>query len=456
MTCVVVLAQAQKSRKNAPTKTTGYAITSVEKGGRSWKEVRLVDLSSGEVLKTVFESKNEVTPLNARTGEPIAKKDPVNAASDVTVIERPKKVVNLDQALDNHRTVERRVIIHRRAPVSTTAPFATNSAACALDEKNQRLYYTPMGINQLRYIDLRSGKIYFFENEDFGKVAGSHDVNNQITRMVIASDGNGYALTNDARILLRFTTGKKPTITDLGTLSDDPSNTRSVHVSGNYGGDMVADKSGNLYLITAYRHVYQINIESKVATYKGSIKGLPQGFSTNGAMVEEGAKVIIASSESTLGYFRFDLNTLEAEKMTGEGQYFNASDLANGNLAFDKKKKKKNDTPPAVTKAANEEPVSARNNPPAELNLRPGISVYPNPVTEGMVRLSFAEQPAGRYRIQLLDITGRVIRTQEVNINGPAQIETLRFPELSVKGSYLVQVTNEANKVHVTEKVVVQ
>lgn len=35
------------------------------------------------------------------------------------------------------------------------APFATGVAAAAFDKKHNRLYYTPMFVDQLRYIDLR-------------------------------------------------------------------------------------------------------------------------------------------------------------------------------------------------------------------------------------------------------------------------------------------------------------
>ena len=116
--------------------------------------------------------------------------------------------------------------------VQSDKPFATNSAACAYDKKHDRLYYTPMGINQLRYIDLKSNtpRIYYFEDEPFGALNGPRDIPNQITRMVIASDGNGYALTNDANHLIRFTTKKSTVITDLGPLTDDPANgSVSVH-----------------------------------------------------------------------------------------------------------------------------------------------------------------------------------------------------------------------------------
>ncbi len=275
--------------------------------------------------------------------------------------------------------------------------------------------------------------------------------------MVIASDGNGYALTNDGNHLIRFTTGKNPAITDLGALADAADTKYSVHSSGGYGGDMVADASGNLYLITANRNVFKINIESKIATQLGKITGLPQGFSTNGAMVEEGSKVIIASSESTAGYFRFDLNTLAAEKISGSTDVFNASDLANGNLAFDKKKKeKKNKTEePVATKPAVPETLTEKGGP-EEILTKNGIAVFPNPVTNGVVNLSFANQPAGRYQVQLLDMSGRLISSKEVNIGSDVQIESFKFPELSVSGTYLLKISSELNKVNVTSKIVVQ
>ena len=445
--------QAQKSKKSKTKNTTGFAITAAEMGGRGWKEVRMVDLQSGEVLKQAFDSKQEIEPRNARTGKTISKAEPAGETRVMTTSSPARKIVNLDQELSTRKDKVKVVYIRRSAPVSKTEPFATNSAACAYDKKHERLYYTPMGINQLRYLDLKTGTPYFFENEDFGKVQGMHDAANQITRMVIASDGNGYALTNDARNLIRFTTGKKPVITELGSLADDPKNLRTVHHNGNYGGDMIADAAGNLYLVTAYRHVYRISIKSLTAEYLGSIQGLPRGFSTNGAMVEEDSKVIIASSESTLGYYRFDLNTLQAEKISTADKVFNASDLANANLAFAKKKKEKNEEPTqAVAKEEKEQSPAVESTTQAS---KPGIAIYPNPVTNGIIRISFADQPAGRYRVQLLDISGRLVGSKEVNINGPAQIEEFRFPELSVKGNYLLQVTNEVNQVRVAEKILV-
>jgi hypothetical protein len=460
MASVITASQAQKSGKSSKS-VQGYAITAADKGGHSWREVRLMDISAGTEVKNIYDSKKEPEILNARTGKAIEKKEQkASQASTITITRNAspeKKVVNLDDALSpGHATHSyTRVFVYNNS-VSTDKPFATNSAAMAYDKKHERLYYTPMSIAQLRYIDLKSGKIYYFEDEEFGVVKSGGDIGNQITRMVIAADGNGYALTNNANHLIRFTTGKKPEITDLGELTDDGASKFSIHSTGGYGGDIIADASNNLYLITANKNVFRISIKTKVASYAGTITGLPRGFSTNGAMVEEGSKVIVASSESTVGYYRFDLNTFQAERVSPEGEVFNASDLANGVLAFDKKKKdKKDDNEEVKPENKPEENITAKTGLTEQVT-KAGIAVYPNPVTDGYVRLSFSQQPAGKYQVQLLDISGKLISSKEVNINGESQVEEFRFPELNVRGNYLIRVTSELNRVNVTNKIVVQ
>ena len=400
--------------------------------------------------------------FNARTGNPIVKKDgTASQVAEKKIIEKKlaeKKIVNLDDELAtvNGSNVRVRTVVIKQSANQYDKPFATNSAAMAYDRKHERLYYTPMGINQLRYIDLKSNRIYYFENEPFGVVNGLGDGANQICRMVIASDGNGYALTNDGNHLIRFTTDKNPVITDLGALTDDAANGKyTIHSRGGYGGDMIADASGNLYVLTANRRVFKVVISSKVATYLGDIKGLPDGFTTNGAMVEEGSKVIVASSESSIGYFRFDLTTLQAEKVSTTESVFNASDLANDRLAFAKKKKdRKNDEIVQEQKQpAAEEPTRKS---PQEIMTNNGIAVFPNPVTNRLVKVSFADQPAGRYSVDLIDIAGKLIQSKEVNINSNMQVEEVRIPRSVAGGSYLLRVSGLNNNVNVTNKIVIQ
>ena len=428
----------------------GFAITASQKGNSGWKEVRIVDMTTGEELQSIYKNDQTIELLNARTGKPVVKKEPDKANPTYAA------TVTTTDANGNIRTVRKAV----RVNTSTDLPFATNSAACAYDKKHERLYYTPMGINELRYIDLKSKtpRIYYFENEAFGALSGPRDIANQVTRMVIGADGNGYALTNNANHLIRFTTGKKPTITNLGAINDDASNgDNSIHHQKAYGGDMVAHKNGNLYLLTANRRIFRIDIEKRIATFVGEIRGLPKGFTTNGAMVNEGMNIIVCSSNSTQGYFQFDLDKLEAEKITGSSPVYNASDLANSNLLTNKKKKKEPVKYDELNPVQNEVTVQQKQKPTAD-QLVPGhsFSIYPNPATTRNIKLAFKNQPAGKYQVQFLDITGRLISQQEITIQNTVQVQDISIPTLVTAGNYLVKVLNEKNKLVSSEKLVVQ
>jgi hypothetical protein len=432
---------------------TAYAITAGQKGQSDWCEVRVVNINTGQEVQSVYKPTLDVKRLNARTGKTIALTDATPRSVD-----QPVRYTTTTYENGQKQTIT--YVERGSVAVKSDMPFATNSAACAYDKKHERLYYTPMGINQLRYIDLKSKTptVYYFEDEPFGVLASRHDVQNQITRMVIASDGNGYALTNNGNHLIRFTTAKKAVITDLGALTDAAGNAASVHSSGGYGGDMIADANGNLFLITANRAVFKIPIESKEASFQGIIQGLPRGYTTNGAVVEEGSKVIVSSSSSTQGYYRFDLNSLQAE-LVSSGSVYNASDLANGTLAFEKKKKNKREQPKeeVVDQVVTQEtPGQKPKVTQEEVVVKNGIAVFPNPVTTGLVKVSFGNQPQGKYRIQLVDISGKLVSEREVVVTSAMQVEEFRLPELVTKGSYMVKVTGETNKVSFTNKIIVQ
>src|SRR5262249_51542169 len=74
MTLLITVVQAQKNSKKDQ-KLQGYAITAPEKGQTGWREVRLVDINSGNELQTIYKTAQDIPTLNARTGEPIVKKD---------------------------------------------------------------------------------------------------------------------------------------------------------------------------------------------------------------------------------------------------------------------------------------------------------------------------------------------------------------------------------------------
>ena len=121
---------AQENR-NKEKNITGYAITAAEKGQRGWSEVRLMDITSGEELQTIYKGNQEIEVLNARTGKPVVKKD----AEYNTPVAR--KIVNLDNEL-NRGYYSRDV--HPMHKMETDRPFATNSAAMAYDKKIGRAH----------------------------------------------------------------------------------------------------------------------------------------------------------------------------------------------------------------------------------------------------------------------------------------------------------------------------
>lgn len=395
------------------TSRTAYAITGGQKGEFNWAEVHLIDLNTGEVVKSVYEKNSQPQIINARTGKPISFK----------------------KELENSRQ-------------SNNSPFSTLSAACAYDKKHNRLYYTPMGINQLRYIDLNAEdpKIFYFENEPFGSVTSLKDEANHITRMVIGSDGHGYALSNDAKHLIRFTTGRKPVITDLGNLVDDPNNKDvSVHLRcSSWGGDMVADAFGKLYLISARQAVFVIDVESRIATYKGYIEGLPGNYTTNGAVVDGDGNVIVSSANSVNAYYTVDLNTLKATAIKAKEKVFNTSDLANGNLALQKEADKKASA------------VSAAQVDRRDLIRNEHVTIYPNPVTEGNFRMYFKDQQLGKYEIQLVDLTGRIISSKAISVVNKVQVEEVQVQDNLARGLYLVKLVGGNKRATFADRILVQ
>jgi hypothetical protein len=132
---ITTLVSAQEPANNA------YAITSESIGSQVWTEVKLINLTNGQVIKNVFEnSKANYNLFDARSLKQItiAKNDSTSAMNDLR-------------------------------------PFAGYSAACAFDKKKNRLYYAPLFINQLRYIDLNAAtpSVYIFKDE---KLSNAPDV----------------------------------------------------------------------------------------------------------------------------------------------------------------------------------------------------------------------------------------------------------------------------------------
>ena len=326
-------------------------------------------------------------------------------------------------------------------------PTETMVAAAAYDKNQNKLFFTPMRVGELRWLDLNAKgdaqKYYSVTSNLLNTQEALGDEANQFSRMVIGADGNGYALNNDASRLVRFTTGKKVTITDMGPVVDDESN-KTISVKNkctSWGGDMIADAYNKLYIISANHYVFVLDVDSRVAKQIGYITGLPANFSTNGAAVDKDGNVVVASANTFAGYFKFSLKDFIATPIEGSDMVYNASDLANGNLLYQKEVDAARtfaDFKPVVPVLTNE------------------AHIFPNPVTNNEFKIYFEGQQPGKYNVAITDLSGKPVMNNIVNINAKAQVETVQLNRAFAKGMYMVKVTDANNKFIFTERIVVQ
>ncbi|MEO5968213.1 MAG: T9SS type A sorting domain-containing protein [Ferruginibacter sp.] len=399
---------------NAQQKNIGYAITGDGNKDFIWMNIRQVDLSTGEVVKTIFER----SKTNFELTDVLTKKVVTNADS---------KNTNIFNSADY--------------------PTSTFVAAAALDPRGNKLFFTPMLMGELRWLDLNNKgetqKFYTLKAEEL-KFANGNDEANNITRMVISSDGYGYAVSNDGNNFVRFTTGKIPAVTNLGNLVDaDENKGISIHNKcTSWGGDMIADAFGKLYIISANRNVFVIDVNTRIATFKGTITGLPAQYSTNGAAVSNDGDIIVTSANYFEGYYKVKLSDLSATKMEGSDVKYNASDLANGNFLLQKE--------------ADEATKFETGNTPVAVFTASDAKVFPNPVTSNSFYVTLDGQKAGKYNVQLTDVTGRAIQTQSAQVSKGKQTVRVNIQSRPVKGIYLVKVINEKNQIVITEKIVIE
>jgi hypothetical protein len=391
---------------NAQNDRFAYAITDLTKEGSGWNALRKLDLQTGEYSTILL---NGIDPKTAV----------------YNAVTKKKLVQNADA----------------RFGTMLQAPFSTGVAAAAYDRKNNRLYFTPMFIDQLRYIDLRTMKVFYVADEAFSKLGNMHnDEAKCITRMVIAPDGNGYAISNDGNTVVQFSTGKKIKIKQLGALVDDPANKNtSIHNScSSFGGDMIADDKGNLYIMSARNHVFKLNLETKVATHLGSIKGLPAKFTVNGAVVDGEGNLLVSSAVDGSAYYVVNPKTWEASAY-GATAIFRSSDLANSNFLT------------SVRSKSTVETIAAKFS-----TFSKNVQVYPNPVVNNYFTLQFSKVPVGDYVVELTDVMGRTVMQKRITVNHENGSQNISLAATNAKGVYLVKLADKTKKNQFEQKVMIQ
>src|SRR6188768_1747907 len=385
-----------------------FAITDLQSTGSGWNALRKLDLKSGEFTTVLLNcSDAKVTAYDMSTRK-AWKAMPGAQFGDIMQI-----------------------------------PFSTGVAAMAYDKKNNRLYFAPMFIDQLRYVDLKTMKVFYVTDQPFTKLGSMHnDEGKVITRMVINPDGTGYAVSKDANTFIRFTTGKKLEITQMGSLVDDPSNGGvSIHNRcSSWGGDMIADDEGKLYILSARNSVYKVDVETKAAKLLGYIQGLPQDFTTNGAVVTTEGKVLVSSAVNGNAYFLVDPKDWSATQYESKAGIFRSSDLANSNYLHTK--------PKNITQS---DIVTRKDN----IFAASKIQIYPNPANDQFT-LQFGKIPAGNYNIEMTNTIGQIVTQRAVNVQSEDQVETFSIKSSFARGVYLVKVSSSNNVSVFSQKLVVQ
>lgn len=388
-----------------------YAITGDKPGSINWVAFREIDLNNGRAIKTIYTpSQNEVI-YDALTGNAINKTENVNQSGSL------ESLYNLNENM---------------------------VAAAAYDEKNSRIYYTTMKGSQLAYFQVKNGIVKHFVVRDqslrnFEPQSGEASV---FTRMTMGANGFGYALTNDGEHLVRFTTGEKIVIKDMGSLKDGENNlNNSVHnACAGWGGDLVSDANGTLYLFTMKGKVYQINPVTLITNYIGVIKHLPESFTVNAAAVNNEGKIVLACANASHGLYTVNLNTFEAIKINAEqiGEQYNMSDLASSNFL-------NNNNSRENQYLASEESAVKGN---------AFISMWPNPVQNRIFTLEFNNISGENFIMQLTDMAGRPIMEKKLNIL-PRQTETVVLKNNMLNGTYIIKIISSKNELVYTGKLVV-
>jgi len=335
----------------------------------------------------------------------------------------------------------------------TKLPLGGSVACLAFDAKTNRLFYVPLQLSELRYMDLNESAPSFtcLQNQSINLLHGKDDVANQITRMAIGADGVGYALSNDGEHLIKFTTTGTPVIQDLGVLIDNPKNQVMVRSScTSWGGDMVCGADGNLYLVTLHNHIFKISLPSKQCDYVGTIKNLPEEFTSNGASADENGDLII-SCGTTYGkkfspFYKVKWPSLEASSLNvNTNGIGNVSDMASSNLLFQKPGKPTVNTVASFTQTAE-----------ADNNL-PNISIFPNPINHGKFEVRTTNlKEKGEYKMILLDVNGKAIMEGKMNLGVKTNTNSFSFPAQHAKGVYFIQIADTFNRTIYSQQLIVE
>jgi uncharacterized repeat protein (TIGR01451 family) len=192
-----------------------------------------------------------------------------------------------------------------------------NSAALAYD-RNSRIYFvnnTSNPAEDLCFVDLKAKPVCARKYVGY-PLETNTSAGYNINRMTFASDGYGYAITENGQDMIRFSvdpTTNLPVINRLGSLINDATNGIANDVLAETGGDIFGDGSGKLYLIPNSGKLYRIDPSTRIATYLSKISQVPAG-GVNSVAVDQTGNVFIGGPYQNV--FVVNFSTMIATSIT--------------------------------------------------------------------------------------------------------------------------------------------
>lgn len=406
-------------------KHRAFAITGQAKANFNWTDIRSIELNSGDISDVIYES--GITKFIFRSAS-------TNKEVDKIILRGNPASIAVGDLNVSAQQVE----------LSNPTPTFLKSAALAYDQRHDKLFFASMHTGNLTWINLNERSevpLFYTIDQPLVNNENYQDEALNITRMAMGADGNGYAITNDGSQVVRFTTGKKTVITNLGGLIDAATN-NGISIQNkctSWGGDIVGQVSGKLFLFSASQNVFEIDLTNMVTTFKGRVQNLPATFSLNGAAVDENDQVIVSSANTFEGFYKINMEDLSATKLRTNGQVFNASDLASSYLLGH------------TNKIAGTATLSSR-----EIIGNKFISVYPNPVNTGTIKIGFDQMEPGKYQIAVTDLQGRLIENKSANILYKGQVESFTLKSKPVKGIYMIKIIDAGKQYIYSDKLIVE
>lgn len=295
------------------------------------------------------------------------------------------------------------------AIAESSAEIPEQIVGMTYDKQNQNLVFVGMMSPDFYTYNLKSKQ--YTQIYKSGQAFSRCSVGEQFSRMTTAADGTIYALNNSSTALyaIKNTNGNYH-VDLLGSLNLIESK-ESLTQTKFYGGDMIADDAGNLYLISAYSNVLKINPAKLEAEFIGKVKGIEMPFTTNGSAVMANGRILLSNAQGK-GMYEMDFAGLQAKKL--------------------------NDTSAPIYDLASPYLL------PSKISQNQQIAIYPTKLTEDKIFVSLQKELSGKGLVSIYDIGGNELIRKNINLS---EISEKRINTISLRpGNYIIKVKDENGK----------